>query len=256
MKKPIFAVCALALAVSCTFAGCGGNNNQRQEPVSTTSFEELRSYYDELAKGEIKQEIATTEARSKYYSFEGDENLLPPGVYDKLEDIVYKTYSRIYGKYGTEYTTPKITIYIDAAYSGKGANYTSGKKIYINPNWFVDNPDDYDSIISALMGTVQSYNASAPDWLKSSIKAYVRDQFRSSYADKNWFVTTSYEGVSYEEGDVHGAAFLKWINSTTDTDFVYRLNRALQDGSYKEEFWKDETGLTLGQLWASFQKNS
>lgn len=255
MKKYVFAVIALALAVSFTLAGCGGNN-QQQEPVKTTSFEELRSYYDELAKGEIKQEVATTEPRSKLYTFEGDENLLPPGVYDKLEDIVYRTYSRLYSKYGATYNAPKITIYIDAAYSGNDANYTSGTKIYLNPNWFVDNPDDYDSIITALMATIQTYNASAPGWLKSSISAYVRDEFRSSYADKKWFVATSYEGVSYEEGDVHGAAFLKWINSLTETDFIYRLNRALQDGTYKEDFWKNETGLTFGQLWESFQKNS
>ncbi len=255
MKKPILAVCALVLAVSFALGGCGGNN-QQQEPVSTTSFEELRSYYDELAKGEIKQEVATTEPRNKFYTFEGDENLLPPDVYSKLEDIVYRTYSRLYSKYGGDHTPSKITIYIDAAYSGKGANYTSGSKIFLNPNWFVDNPDDYDSIISALMGTVQIYNASAPDWLKSSIREYVRDEFRSQYADKAWFVTSSYEGVSYEEGGVHGAAFLKWVNSTTDIDFVYRLNRALQDGTYKEDFWKNETGLTFGQLWESFQKNS
>lgn len=256
MKKHIFAVSALALAVSLTLVGCGGNGNQLQEPVSTTSFEELRSYYDELAKGEIKQEVATTAAKETYYQFDGDANLLPPGVYDKLEDIVYKTYSRIYSKYGTNYTPPKVTIYIDPAYSGNSAGYTVGTKIYINPNWFTDNPDDYDCIIAELMGTIQNYNSQAPEWIESSVKAYVRDEFRSSYADKNWFVSTSYEGVSYEEGDVHGAAFLKWINSITDIDFVYRLNRALQNGTFDESFWQTETGLTFGQLWKSFQENS
>lgn len=254
MKKYIYAVCALALAGSVTLAGCG-NTGEAQQPVSTTSFEEMRSYYDELAKGDIKQEVATTAPKDVYYTFEGDENLLPPGVFDKVEDVVFRTYSRIHSKYGNSYTPPKITIVIDAAYSNDDANYVSGSKIYLNPNWFAENEEDYDSVIPALMGTLQSYS-SAPDWLKSSIRDYVRDEFATDKKSKKWFVPSTYEGVSYEEGGIAGAAFLKWINSTIETDIVYRLHRVLQNGTYDESFWKSETGLNFGQLWSSFQKNS
>ena len=62
------------------------------------------------------------------------------------------------------------------------------------------------------------------------------------------------DGHSYKEGGIYAAAFLKWASKRTETDLVYRLNKTLQDGSFDKSFWKNETGMSLEQLWSLYQK--
>lgn len=252
MKKSLVSVAALLSAVTLLFTGCAGNKPNGGEPETTTSFKELASYYDELAKGDIAVEIETTENKNKYYEFSGDPNLLPEGVFDKLENIVRSRYTTMYNRYGKGFTCPKITLVIDVNYTAESACHASDKTIYINPNWFVDHPDDCDALLSAIAKTMQEYSGTYPDWIKSSIQAYLRSEYKTQYADKNWELPGSYTGKSYEEGGIYGAAFLKWIDAKNEQDIIYRLNKVLLDGSYKESFWTDETGLTFGQLWSLY----
>lgn len=245
-------IAALIVAVSVLFAGCGGSKDNKDNLETTTSFDELASYYDELAKGDIAVEVATTENNSKYYEFSGDKNLLPKGFFEKLEKIVKDRYTVMYSKYGKEFVCPKITLVIDIGYVAESACHANGRTIYINPNWFVENPDDCDELLSAMFKTMQEYRGKYPSWIASSLRAYARLEYKTEFANKEWYIPGSYSGHSYEEGDVYGASFLRWIDAQHEKDLIYRLNKSLLEGTYDEAFWENETGLTFGQLWSLY----
>ncbi len=250
MKKYFLALAATVLAVSVLLGGCG-RGGQAQSEETTTSFKELASYYDELAKGDIEVEVATTTI-DKSYSFVGSRELLSGAVYEKLEYLVSNYYSRIYSKYGDSITRPTITVYIDTGYNRNDACYAIEKSIYLNPTWFENNPDDVESILSAIMGTIQSYDSDVPEWIETGIQSYVRAEFKSLYASKTWSIPSVYKGNSYEEGGIYAASFLRWINSQVEVDLIYRLHKMAQSGTYDESFWKTETGMSLGQLWSLY----
>ena len=54
------------------------------------------------------------------------------------------------------------------------------------------------------------------------------------------------------------AAFLNYVAEKYDKELVRKLNKAMREGEYKEEFWKELTGKTveeLGEEWkASLKK--
>ena len=70
-------------------------------------------------------------------------------MFDKLENIVRSRYTTMYNRYGKGFNCPKITLVIDVNYSAESACHASDKTIYINPNWFVDHPDDCDALLHA-----------------------------------------------------------------------------------------------------------
>lgn len=254
MKKTFLSLALVLAVVSTLFTGCGSSDGSDTMQETTTSFNELASYYDELAKGDIGVEVETT-AISKYFEFTGDANLLPVGVYDILNDIANRRYTSIYSKYGKEFTCPKITFVIDSGYSADSPCYAVERTVYINPNWFTDNPKDYDSLLCAIFQTMQEYasDIDIPEWIESSLRCCIRDEYKTNYADEKWGLPTAYDGNSYEKGDIYGAAFLVWIDKGVERDLVYRLNKALLEGTYNESFWENETGLTFGQLWSQYK---
>ncbi len=255
MKKYFISLFCVVLVLAVFLGGCGGNGTViQQETQRTTSFEEKVSYYDELIKGDIEVEVETENIKRDFI-VEGDESLLPGDTYDKLEHILSNYYQRIFNKYGDSYTRPQITVTIDIGYVRNDANYTVGKNIFLNPNWFADHPDDYDSILCAIAGTTQNYAAQdIPEWIESGIRNYIRDEFSTVYASKKWKLPVSYDGHSYTEGGIYAAAFLKWAGERTEVDLVYRLHKALQTDTFDRSFWKNETGMTLDQLWSLYQK--
>lgn len=254
MKKYFVSLFCTVLALAVFLGGCGGNGFVRQtETQRVTGFDEKASYYDALAKGDIEVEVETT-SLSNDVAFEGEKKLLPNGAADKLEYILANCYPDIFNKYGDSFSRPKITVTIDPGYSRNDANYTVDRTIFLNPNWFFDHPDDYDSILCAIAGTMQAYDEDAPEWIESGIRNYIRDEFSTMYADEKWSLPSAYDGHSYKEGGIYAAAFLKWASKQTETDLVYRLNRALQDGTFDNSFWKNETGMSLEQLWSLYKK--
>lgn len=256
MKRTLAAVSALLILFSLSFVGCTGGKNKPENKTeeTTTTFNERASYYDELAKGDIAVEVETTADDNTYFEFSGDINLFPEGIYKTIRNIVNNRYTSMYSKYGKNYRCPKITLVIDISYVADTPCHANGKTVYINPNWFADHPDDCDSILSALFQSMQDYSGTYPEWLESSLSAYARYEFATQYASKTWEIPQSYAGKSYEEGDVYGASFLRWIELEFDNAFISRLNKALINGSYEESFWQAETGLTFGQLWAKYKE--
>ncbi len=257
MKKYFFTLFAVMIALSLFFGSCAHKTvveTQRTTAAHTTAFEEKASFYDDLAKGDISVEIETTRGTAKY-RITGDKDLLPAKAYKKIESVVSSRYERIYSKYGASYTVPVITVNIQLGYSKNTPCYAVGTQIYVNPNWFGEKDSGYDSLISAMAATTQTYQGEVPDWIKTGIQNCIRAEFATDYAkDDDWELPGSYSGHSYEEGGVYAAAFLKWVDGQVEGNFVYNLHRALQKGNFSSSYWKNETEMTLAQLWTLYRK--
>ena len=48
---------------------------------------------------------------------------------------------------------------------------------------------------------------------------------------------------------------LKLSEAKTTREMVTLLNKALKNGSYSENIWKDNTGYTIDELWALYAKS-
>lgn len=258
MKRAICAFAALVLVLGVLLTGCGKGGGQLEGSTEprTTTFEEKRSYYDQLAKGEIEVEIETTAVKGAYYSFVGDTALLPDDVLHALNGKVRGVYERIYSAYGPSFNIPKVTISVESGYTRSDSNYAVGTTVYVNPGWFAENPKKVSEIIYGLVQTMQTYHGDYPEWLKKAIQYYIRAAYDPGTPENPFVLPVSYNGKSYEEDPMSAAAFLKWVDSFSEGDLVQRLNRALQNGSYKASFWSTETGLSFDKLWASYKTNS
>jgi hypothetical protein len=98
----------------------------------------------------------------------------------------------------------------------------------------------------------QRYKGRNPGWLVEGIADYIRFfKYEPGKIGKFNKAKAKYNG-SYRVT----ARFLAFVTDKYDKELVKKLNRAMREGAYQEETWKDITGKTvqeLGEEWrASF----
>jgi hypothetical protein len=131
--------------------------------------------------------------------------------------------------------------------------FASGGRIVLSAEWFTSHPDDLGCFVHEMVHLIQRYPGSrgTPGWLVEGIADYVRYKVG---ADTRWHIPKSYrEGSSYTNGYGVTAAFLVYIERTHDPDLVKKLNRALAEGTYKGDLFRDYTGKTVDELWADYK---
>ena len=219
---------------------------------STTSFSERMSYYDSLADAGKVEEYQTT-VNNAYFNIGGDIETLPDGVYNKLYDVCARCYTEICKKYYPVGQPKRLTVTIDGDYSRESANHVIGDVIMVNPYWFYDHPNDIDSIIPAMADIAITYHHSVPEWIKTSVITYIRNEFCVYDTQNDWRLPATYQGGKYSDGYETGAAFLKWIDEQTEDDFILMLNsEARKNQEFSKDTWKLLTGKTLNQLWGLY----
>jgi hypothetical protein len=63
------------------------------------------------------------------------------------------------------------------------------------------------------------------------------------------------EGQSYENGYRITARFLVWIEAHAKKGFVKNLDKAMRSKTYTNDFWKQQTGKTVEELWKVYTEN-
>ena len=135
---------------------------------------------------------------------------------------------------------------------GTAPAYTQGSRITIAADWVKQHPEDFGMVIHELSHIIQSYQGENPGWLVEGVADYVRfvrfepDSGGLSYPKPN---------SSYRDGYRTTARFLGWIEAY-DQDIVKRLNRAMREGKYTDELFKESTGKDLDGLWREYVKDS
>jgi len=127
--------------------------------------------------------------------------------------------------------------------------YASGNRITGSVSWFKDHPDDVGAMIHEATHVVQRYRSRRnPGWLVEGVADYVRFIL---YEPKN-IGPINPRTARYDQSYRVTARFLDYVGKTYDEDFVLKLNRAMREGTYSDDLFKEWTGKTkeeLGEEW-------
>ncbi|HKA08159.1 MAG TPA: basic secretory protein-like protein [Gemmataceae bacterium] len=136
-----------------------------------------------------------------------------------------------------------ITMTLKKDYRGVAA--TGGTRITGSAKFFQDHPDDVGAMVHETVHVVQQYRTrNNPGWLVEGIADYVRFfKFEPGKIGRINADRAKYDG-SYRVT----AAFLNYATEKYDKDLVKKLNKAMRDGEYKEDLWKEFTKKTVQEL--------
>lgn len=176
-----------------------------------------------------------------------------PKLHDKLVDVFFTNYPKQVKKYNKQ-ATRKVIFVIDPEYTGVAA--AASGIIRFNPEWFKKNPGDIDVVTHETMHLVQNYpNHAGPGWITEGIADYVRYDMGVDNAGANWKLPEFNEAHSYENAYRITARFFAWIEKHKQKGIVQKLDAVMRNKQYTEDFWKQNTGSNVDELWAEYAQN-
>jgi hypothetical protein len=175
---------------------------------------------------------------------------LDPGVRKKMIDAFFAVYPLQAKKYNRK-TKRQVVFIIDTSYKGVAA--TSGSVVRYNPEWFRKHPEDIDVVTHELMHVVQDYGPKGgPGWITEGIADYVRYKMGINNEAANWKLPAYTPKQNFDNSYRVTARFFAWIEKQYDKNFVRKLDRAMREKTYSENFTKDCTGKTFAELWQEY----
>ena len=120
-----------------------------------------------------------------------------------------------------------------------------GGRITGSTKFFKAHPDDLGAMIHETVHVIQRYRSrNNPGWLVEGVADYVRFfKYEPGKIGPINAQTARYNG-SYRVT----ARFLAYVAEKYDKDLVLKLNKAMREGTYKEELFKELTGKTVQEL--------
>ena len=171
----------------------------------------------------------------------------------RMQETFFKVYPKEIKTYNKK-AAKKVALIIDPQYKGVAA--TAGTVIRVNPEWMIKHPEDLDVVTHEAMHIVQAYGGhSGPGWITEGIADYVRHEFGVNNQAAGWSLTPFNVKQSYTNAYRITARFLVWITKNYKKGFVQSLNTAMREGKYTEDFWKDQTGKSVDELWSLYSKD-
>lgn len=174
-----------------------------------------------------------------------------------LQQRMVKTFFEVYPVLAKNYnkkTLKEVTFLIDTAYTGVAE--TGDGHVRFSNRWFHKNPKDIDVVTHEVMHIVQAYpDGAGPWWVTEGIADYVRYTFGVDNAGGGWALPSYKAGQSYENGYRVTARFLAWIETKVKKGFVQKLDAAMRSKKYTADFWKQQTGKTVDELWKAYSEN-
>lgn len=187
-------------------------------------------------------------------------------VNEKLAPVVEEWYPKIVKMLPSEGFEAPTKFSITFLKNGRGVAATGGTRITGAGSWFSHNlnGEAVGALVHEMVHVVQQYgrtrrsnpDAKIPGWLVEAIPDYIRwflYEPQSHGADR----VRNVDDVKYDSPYRVGANFLSFVSQKYDKDLVPQLNRAIRDGKYSDDLWKQYTGKTaeeLGDEWKAALK--
>jgi Peptidase of plants and bacteria/F5/8 type C domain len=136
-----------------------------------------------------------------------------------------------------------VTLALKTGY--RGVAFASGGRITGSVKYFQEHPDDVGAMVHEATHVVQHYNGRGnPGWLVEGVSDYVRFfKFEPGKIGRINAARAHYNG-SYRVT----AAFLAYVTEKYDKQLVRKLNKAMREGRYKKEIFKELTGKSVEEL--------
>jgi hypothetical protein len=164
-------------------------------------------------------------------------------------EMVIKECERAYQWMGDELASPgyrpPTLVKMELRSSYKGVAMAGGGKITGSVTYFKKNAKDVGAMVHETVHIQQQYKGRGnPGWLVEGLADYIRFfKYEPGKIGKLNEAKAKYNG-SYRVT----ARFLAYVLDKYDKELVKKLNKAMREGTYKEEIWKDLTGKTVQEL--------
>ena len=164
---------------------------------------------------------------------------------EKVARVCEREYRMINDELKSDGFKPATVISMTMKKDYNGVAYASGSRIVGSVKFFKDHPDDVGAFVHETVHVVQRYRTrNAPGWLVEGVADYVRF-FKYEPAKLG---RINPDRAKYDGSYRVSAAFLNATAEKYDKELVRKLNKALREGEYKEDLWKEITGKPLKDL--------
>ena len=175
---------------------------------------------------------------------EGDDPELKPWA-EKAARECERAYGLINEALRSEGYTPARVIKMSLKEGIDVPAYASGNRITGSVKWFKGHPDDVGAMIHEAAHVVQRYRGRRnPGWLVEGVADYVRFVL---YEPQN-IGRLNVKTARYDQSYRVTARFLDYLSQKYDKDIVLKLNRAMREGNYSDDIFKESTGKPLAEL--------
>lgn len=196
-----------------------------------------------------------TDVVSKDSVTRGDYTLIfvnkSQGFSEALKTRMIETFFTVYPAEAKIYnpsTAKKVTFIVNPKYDGVAA--TAGTYVHYNPAWFDNHPGDIDVVTHEVMHIVQSYRG-GEGWITEGIADYVRFTHGVDNKGAGWSLPAFKATQSYRDAYRVTARFFAWLEKSRK-GIIVKLDDAMRQHTYTNEFWKNETGKTVDELWNDY----
>jgi hypothetical protein len=174
-------------------------------------------------------------------------------VLNNLIDTYFTVYPVLVRNFN-ENTPKEVEYFIDPDYDGVAE--AGGGRVRISAKWLKAHPDDFDLVTHEVMHLVQAYPHDAgPWWITEGIADYVRYVYGVDNARGGWYLPEYSDKQNYDNGYRVTARFFLWIENKIKPGFIKQLDYTMRSDRYSLDFWEDQTGMTLDDLWKLYGKN-
>lgn len=164
---------------------------------------------------------------------------------DKVADICVRAYPMINEQLRSEGFKPASTIYMTLKKDYNGVAATMNDRIVGSVKFFKDHPDDVGAMVHETAHVVQHYRGrNNPGWLVEGVADYVR--FFKYEPEKRR--KPDPRRARYDAAYQTTADFLGYVVEKYDPELVLKLNKAMREGRYREDMFKEATGKTVQEL--------
>ncbi|MFO0808271.1 MAG: basic secretory protein-like protein [Gemmataceae bacterium] len=164
---------------------------------------------------------------------------------EKVIRVCERQYTMINDELKSDGFKPRTTIAMRLKSDYNGVAAAGGGRITGSVKFFKDHPDDIGAMVHETVHVVQSYRTRGnPGWLVEGIADYIR--FYRFEQDKQKPPTP--ERARYNGSYRVTARFLNYVADKYDKELVRKLNKAMREGEYKPEIWKELTKKSVEEL--------
>jgi hypothetical protein len=164
---------------------------------------------------------------------------------EKVARVCEREYRMINEELRTDGFKPATVIQMTLKKDYNGVAHAAGSRIVGSAKFFKDHPDDVGAFVHETAHVVQRYRTrNNPGWLVEGVADYVR--FFKYEPGKIGRINP--DRAKYDGSYRVTAAFLNAVAEKYDKELVRKLNKAMREGEYKEDLWKEITGKPLKEL--------
>lgn len=172
-------------------------------------------------------------------------------IKDDVLPVCIKEYSNVCRALGMKPSGQRmLCMWLRTDMGGTPAS-AGGGNININAQWAGKNRQEaVGAVIHELAHIVQSYTGGAPGWLVEGIADYVRWFLYEPQTQGARLTRHNIGHARYDSSYRISANFIDWVIQTYDKDgtFLIKLNTALRERNYTDDFWQKMTGKNLTEL--------